>query len=126
MVAAGMPAISVSPAHGKLLYLLTRAVGARQVLEVGTLGGYSTIWLGRAVGPGGRVVTLEISPRHAEVARANLARAGLADLVEVQVGPATESLRALDDDFDLVFIDATRRATRTTSGPPFASRIPDR
>jgi predicted O-methyltransferase YrrM len=108
MVSAGMPAISVSPAQGKFLHLLTRAVGASRVLEVGTLGGYSTIWLGRAVAPGGRVVTLEISPRHAEVARVNLARAGLADLVDVRVGPAADSLALLDDDFDLVFIDADK------------------
>jgi predicted O-methyltransferase YrrM len=106
--AAGLPTISVSPAQGKFLHLLARAVGARRVLEVGTLGGYSTIWLGRAVAPDGRVVTLEISPATAEVARGNLARAGLADVVDVRVGPAADSLAALVDDFDVVFLDADK------------------
>ncbi|MGI8537408.1 MAG: O-methyltransferase [Mycobacteriales bacterium] len=107
-VRAGLPAISVSSAQGKLLHLLARAVGARRVLEVGTLGGYSAIWLGRAVAPEGRVVTLELSPHHAEVARANLDRAGLAEDVDVRVGPALDTLTALDDDFDVVFIDADK------------------
>ena len=106
--AAGLPAISVSPAQGKLLHLLARAVGARRILEVGTLGGYSAIWLGRAVAPEGRVVTLEISEQNAAVARHNLAAAGLADVVEVLVGPAIDTLRGLEDDFDLVFIDADK------------------
>ena len=106
--AAGLPAISVSPPQGKLLHLLARATGARRVLEVGTLGGYSTIWLGRAVAPDGRVVTLELDAHHAEVARANLARAGLADVVEVRVGRAVDTLASMDDSFDLVFIDADK------------------
>src|SRR5512147_1374751 len=80
--AAGMPAIAVSPAQGKLLHLLARCVGAHRILEVGTLGGYSAIWLARALPEGGRLVTLELDPRHAEVARANLARAGLASKAE--------------------------------------------
>lgn len=105
---AGLPAISVSPAQGKLLYLLARAVGARRVLEVGTLGGYSAIWLGRAVAPDGQVVTLELSPQHAEVARANVGRAGLGEVVDVRVGRAADTLAALDGDFDLVFIDADK------------------
>jgi predicted O-methyltransferase YrrM len=105
---AGLPAISVSPAQGKLLHLLTRAVGARRVLEIGTLGGYSTIWLGRAVAPDGQVVTLELSEHHALVARANVVRAGLAEVVDVRVGPAADTLAALDDDFDVVFIDADK------------------
>lgn len=105
---AGLPAISVSPAQGKLLHLLTRAIGAVRVLEVGTLGGYSAIWLGRAVAPSGQVVTLELSEHHAEVARANLDRAGLGGVVDVRVGPALDTLAAMDDDFDLVFIDADK------------------
>lgn len=105
---AGLPAISVSPAQGKMLHLLARAAGARRVLEVGTLGGYSTIWLGRAVAPDGRVVTLEVSEHHAQVARANLQRAGLADVVDVRVGPAAVTLAELDDSFDFVFIDADK------------------
>jgi predicted O-methyltransferase YrrM len=107
--AAGLLAISVSPAQGKLLHLLARAIGARRVLEVGTLGGYSAIWLARALPPGGRLVTLELSEHHAQVARDNLARAGLADVVDVLVGPATDTLAGLQDDvFDLVFIDADK------------------
>ena len=105
---AGLPAINVTPAQGKLLHLLARSVGARRVLEIGTLGGYSAIWLGRAVAPDGRVVTLELDEHHAEVARANVAHAGLADVVEVVVGPALDTLARLHDDFDLVFIDADK------------------
>jgi predicted O-methyltransferase YrrM len=109
---AGLPPIDVSPPQGKMLHLLARGCGARRILEVGTLGGYSTIWLARALGPGGRLVTLEIDPRHAEVARANIARAGLADRVEVRVGPAIESLAAMlaagEPAFDLIFIDADK------------------
>src|SRR5437764_1430295 len=90
--AAGLPAIQVSPAQGKLLHLLARIHGARKILEIGTLGGYSTIWLGRALPPGGSLVTLELNPRHAEVARANIARAGLASAVELRLGPALETL----------------------------------
>ncbi|HVE74124.1 MAG TPA: class I SAM-dependent methyltransferase, partial [Mycobacteriales bacterium] len=85
--AEGLPQIAVSPAQGKFLHLLARAMGARRILEVGTLGGYSAIWLGRAVAPDGRVVTLEVDPRHAAVAQANLEAAGLGDVVEVRVGP---------------------------------------
>ena len=105
---AGLPAIAVSPAQGKLLHLLARAVGARRVLEVGTLGGYSTIWLARAVAPEGRVVTLELSEAHAAVARQNLADAGLSDVVDVLVGPAVDTLAGMEDDFALVFIDADK------------------
>jgi predicted O-methyltransferase YrrM len=106
--AAGLPPIDVSPAQGKLLHLLARAIGARRVLEIGTLGGYSTIWLGRALGPDGRVVTLEREPRHAAVAADNLARAGLAEQVDIVVGPALETLPDLDGPFDLVFVDADK------------------
>lgn len=109
---AGLPAISVSPAQGKLLHLLARSLRARRVLEVGTLGGYSAIWLGRAVAPHGRVVTLEISEHHAQVARENLDRAGLGDVVEVLVGPALSTLNGLEDDFDLVFLDADKPSNR--------------
>lgn len=108
---AGLPKINVSPAQGKLLHLLARAVRARRVLEVGTLGGYSTIWLGRAVAPHGRVVTLELNPQHAQVARANLDRAGLTQVVDVRVGAAADTLAGMDDDFDLVFIDADKPST---------------
>ncbi|MGV9875034.1 O-methyltransferase [Streptomyces cellulosae] len=110
--AAGLPPIAVSPLQGKLLQLLARIQGARRVLEIGTLGGYSTIWLGRALPADGRLVTLEYDPRHAEVAVRNIARAGLAKQVEVRVGPALESLPKLADEqpppFDLVFIDADK------------------
>jgi len=110
--AAGLPAIQVAANQGKLLHLLARLQGARSILEVGTLGGYSTIWLARALPPGGRLITLELEPRHAEVARANIARAGLAERVEVRVGPASESLPRLTQEgvepFDLVFIDADK------------------
>ncbi|MFI9637471.1 O-methyltransferase [Nocardia sp. NPDC051929] len=110
--AAGLPAIDVSPPQGKFLHLLARTVGARRVLEIGTLGGYSTIWLARAVGPKGRVVTLEFAARHAEVARANLDRAGVGDRVEIRVGAALDSLPVLTQEdpepFDLVFIDADK------------------
>jgi predicted O-methyltransferase YrrM len=96
--AAGLPAHDVSPAQGRLLELLGRMCGARRILEIGTLGGYSTIWLARALPPGGRLLTLELEPRYAEVARANLARAGLDTVVEVRVGPALETLPALAAD----------------------------
>ena len=107
---AGLPAIAVAPNQGKLLHLLARVHGARTILEVGTLAGYSTIWLARALPEGGRVVTLEINPAHAEVARANLERAGVADRVEVRVGPALETLPTLTEHapFDLAFIDADK------------------
>ncbi len=110
--AAGLPDIQVSPTQGKLLHLLARAVGARRILEIGTLGGYSTIWLARALAPGGRVVTMELDPVHAAVARANIARAGLADAVELHEGPALATLSRLQGEragpFDLVFIDADK------------------
>ena len=110
---AGLPAISVSAAQGKFLHLLARIRGARRILEIGTLAGYSTIWLGRALPPGGQLITLEYDPRHADVARANIARAGLADRVEVRVGRALEALPGLvvDEPFDLIFIDADKPST---------------
>jgi len=110
--AAGLPAIQVAANQGKLLHLLVRLQGARTILEVGTLGGYSTIWLARALPPDGRLVTLELDPTHAEVASANIARAGLGARVEVRVGPASESLSRLTQEgvepFDMVFIDADK------------------
>jgi predicted O-methyltransferase YrrM len=106
--AAGLPSIAVAPTQGKLLHILARTIRARDVLEIGTLGGYSTIWLARALEPGGRLVTLEADARHAEVARANLDRAGFADAVEIRVGPALETLPSLVGPFDLVFIDADK------------------
>jgi predicted O-methyltransferase YrrM len=111
--AAGMPPIEVSPQYGKFLHLLASAIGARNILEIGTLGGFSTIWLARAVGPSGRVVTLEYEPAHAEVARANLQRAGVGDQVEVIVGAALDTLpelaaRADRAPFDMVFVDADK------------------
>ncbi|MFF8408278.1 O-methyltransferase [Streptomyces omiyaensis] len=110
--AAGLPEIAVAPNQGKLLNLLARTQGARRILEIGTLGGYSTIWLGRALPADGRLITLEYDPRHAEVARANLARAGLADRVEVRTGPALDTLPLLAKEgagpFDLVFVDADK------------------
>ena len=105
---AGLSAIDVSPAQGKWLHLLVRMTGARRVLEIGTLGGYSTLWLARAVGTDGRVVTLELQPRNAEVARANLASAGVGDRVEVRVGAALDLLPQVEGPFDLVFIDADK------------------
>ena len=110
---AGLPAISVSAAQGKFLHLMARICGARRILEIGTLAGYSTIWLGRALPPGGQLITLEYDPRHADVARANIARAGLADRVEVRVGRALEALPGLvvDEPFDLIFIDADKPST---------------
>ncbi|EME52271.1 MULTISPECIES: O-methyltransferase [Rhodococcus] len=108
--AAGLPPIDVAPVQGKLLHLLARIRGARRILEIGTLGGYSTIWLARAVGDDGRVVTLEYEPRHAEVARANLDRAGVGERVDVRVGAALDLLPSLTDEapFDLVFVDADK------------------
>ena len=108
----GAPAHEVSPLQGKLLYLLTKAVGARKVLEIGTLGGYSTIWLARALPPDGKIITLEHNPDHAEVAQMNLTRAGVSELVEVRVGLATDTLPRLVAEgrcpFDLIFIDADK------------------
>lgn len=106
--AAGLPAIAVSASQGKFLHLLARAIGARRILELGTLGGYSTIWLARAVGTDGAVVTCEYEARHAEVARVNLDRAGVGDRVQVLVGPALATLPTLSGPFDLVFIDADK------------------
>lgn len=110
--AAGLPQVAVAPNQGGLLQLLAVAVQARAILEIGTLGGYSTIWLARALPPEGRLITLELEPKHAEVARANLKRAGLADRVEVRVGRALDSLAALIaanvGPFDFVFIDADK------------------
>ncbi|WP_409435976.1 O-methyltransferase [Mycobacterium sp. SMC-14] len=106
---AGLPPIAVSVQQGKFLNLLATAARASRILEIGTLGGYSTIWLARAVGPTGSVVTLEYEPRHAEVARANLDRAGVGDRVQILVGAALETLPTLTGDpFDLVFIDADK------------------
>ncbi|WP_432180852.1 O-methyltransferase [Streptomyces sp. NBC_00063] len=110
--AAGLPHIAVAPNQGKFLHLIARVQGARRVLEIGTLGGYSTIWLARALPADGVLVTLEYDPRHAEVARGNLARAGLDKIAEVRVGPALDSLPGVaadhPDPFDLVFIDADK------------------
>jgi predicted O-methyltransferase YrrM len=107
--AAGLPPADVSPLQGRLLELLARLCGAREILEIGTLAGYSTIWLARALPEGGRLVTLEADPRHARVARSNLERAGLSDVVEVVEGPALETLPRLSGPFDLVFIDADKQ-----------------
>jgi predicted O-methyltransferase YrrM len=110
--AAGLPAIAITPNQGKLLDLLVRVHGGRSILELGTLGGYSTIWLARALPAGGRLVTLEVDPRYAEVARANIARAGLDAVVELRVGPALGTLEDLvaqgAGPFDLIFIDADK------------------
>ncbi|HET6501009.1 MAG TPA: O-methyltransferase [Amycolatopsis sp.] len=106
--AAGLPRIAVAPNQGKLLYLLARFGRVRSILELGTLGGYSTIWLGRALPPDGRLLSLEANPKHAEVARANIATAGLSELVEVRLGPALEILPSVTESFDLVFIDADK------------------
>ena len=114
MLRAGMPEINVSASEGKLLHLLAHTIGARRILEIGTLGGYSTIWLARALPPQGKLISLEIDARYAEVARRNLQRADLAEKVEVRVGPALESLSQLaaenEGPFDLVFIDADKEA----------------
>jgi predicted O-methyltransferase YrrM len=110
--AAGLPPIQVSPPQGKQLYLLARAIGARTILEFGTLGGYSTIWLARALPADGRLITLEAEPRNAEVAAANVDRAGLGDCVDLRVGAALDLLPALEAEgagpFDLTFIDADK------------------
>jgi predicted O-methyltransferase YrrM len=110
--AAGLPHIAVSETQGKMLELFARMSGARRILEIGTLGGYSAISLARALPPDGRLVTLELEDKHARVARANLDRAGLGDLVDVRVGPAADSLRSLaeahEEPFDFIFIDANK------------------
>ena len=112
---AGLPAINVTPAHGKLLHLLARVQGARRILEIGTLGGVSAIWLGRALPQDGRVITIEADPGHADVARANIASAGLSDIVDVRVGRALEVLPEIEREargpFDLIFIDADKPNT---------------
>ena len=106
--AAGLPDIAVAPNQGKLLYLLARMQGAKRILEIGTLGGYSTIWLARALPPGGKLVTLEYDPKHADVARENVARAGFAGVVEVRTGRALDLLPSLPGSFDFFFIDANK------------------
>jgi predicted O-methyltransferase YrrM len=108
---AGLPGIDVAPNQGKLLHILARLIRARRILEIGTLGGYSTIWLARALPQDGALVTLEFSPEHARVARANIDRAGLSHLVTILLGPALENLPKLAADaaFDLIFVDADKR-----------------
>jgi predicted O-methyltransferase YrrM len=107
--AGGLPSIAVAANQGKLLNLLARMAGARTILEIGTLGGYSTIWLARALPPGGKLVTCEYEPKHAEVAKANLARAGFGeDVAEIRVGAALDTLPTLTGPFDFVFIDADK------------------
>jgi len=110
--AAGMPQIQVAPNQGRLLQVLALANGSRRILEIGTLAGYSTLWLARALPPGGQLVTLELDPKHAAVAAENLARAGVAELVDLRVGPAIDSLRRLVEEgvepFDFVFVDADK------------------
>jgi len=112
---AELPNIAVSAAQGQFLHVIARAIHARRILEIGTLGGYSAIWLGRALPDGGTLISLELDPHHAEVARGNIARAGLESKVEVRVGAALDSLEALkaehSEPFDLVFIDADKRNT---------------
>jgi predicted O-methyltransferase YrrM len=112
--AAGLPSISVSPSQGKLLAMLAQMAGASKILEIGTLGGYSSIWLGRALAAGGRLITLEANPKHAEVARGNVARAGLAEVVEVRLGDARAGIQQLVAEglgpFDLIFIDADKQS----------------
>lgn len=106
---AGLPAISVSPTHGKMLWILARLVNAKRILEIGTLGGYSAIWMARALSSGGQLVSLEAVDKHAQVARKNIERAGLAKKVEVRVGKALDTLPTLQGPFDLSFIDADKQ-----------------
>ncbi|HWA92873.1 MAG TPA: O-methyltransferase [Rhizomicrobium sp.] len=108
--AAGLPDIAVAPNQGKLLHLMARMIGARRILEVGTLGGYSAIWLARALPADGELVTLEYDPHHAEVARKNIAAAGLADRVKVLPGAASDTLPTLSGPFDFAFIDADKKS----------------
>jgi predicted O-methyltransferase YrrM len=112
--AAGLPPINVTPSQGKLLYILARTLGAQNILEIGTLGGYSTIWLARALPKNGRLVTIESDPRHAKVALANISRAGLGGLVDLRIGLALETLPQIAAEgggaFDLTFIDADKRS----------------
>lgn len=105
---AGLPAIDVSPAQGKFLHLMVKIAGARRILEIGTLGGYSTVWMASALPADGRLITLEYSPHHAEVARDNVARAGLLERIEVRQGAALDLLPAISGSFDLIFIDADK------------------
>jgi predicted O-methyltransferase YrrM len=109
---AGLPSIQVSPPQGKLLHLLARSIGARRILEIGTLGAYSTIWMARALPAGGRLLTLEADAKHAEVSRGNIARAGLTGVIEQRFGPALDTLPQIAaegrDPFDLIFIDANK------------------
>ncbi|HTM17241.1 MAG TPA: O-methyltransferase, partial [Terracidiphilus sp.] len=109
---AGLPAIDVTPLQGKFLELMIRATGARRVLEIGTLGGYSTIWMARALGPDGRIVTLELDRHHAEIAQQNFDSAGVAERVDLRIGSASESLATLVAEktvpFDFIFIDAEK------------------
>ena len=114
--AAGLPTINVSPPQGRLLMILGRTVGARKILEIGTLGGYSTIWLARSLNPGGRLITLEIDPRHAGVAASNIARADLENMVDLRIGRALDILPKIAEEewsrggFDLIFIDADKES----------------
>ena len=113
-VAEHLPPIAVTPPQGKLLHLLARACGARRILEIGTLGAYSTIWLARALKPGGHLITLELDLHHAEVARRNLAHAGMSDRVEVRVGRAADlldAMRGVVEPFDFIFIDADKASS---------------
>jgi predicted O-methyltransferase YrrM len=116
----GLPAINVSPCQGKLLNLIARMISARRILEIGTLGGYSTIWLARALPPSGRLITLEFLQKHADIARANVERAGLQDRVDIRVGRALDTLPAIAEEsrepFDLVFIDADKESNRDYLG----------
>lgn len=107
-VDAGLPNIQVAPNQGKLLHLLAQSIGAQRILEIGTLGGYSTIWLACALPPAGRLITLEYNPLHVEVARKNIERAGLSHLVEIRTGKAIDTLPQLTGPFDLIFIDADK------------------
>ncbi|MBL8132139.1 MAG: O-methyltransferase [Anaerolineae bacterium] len=113
--AAGLPPIQVSPTQGKFLWMLARLLNAGRILEIGTLGGYSTVWLARALAPGGRLITLEVDARHADTARENMKQAGLVDRVDVRTGSAHDLLPALETEggapFDLVFIDADKAST---------------
>jgi predicted O-methyltransferase YrrM len=109
---AGLPSIQVSPPQGKLLHLLARSINARNILEIGTLGGYSSIWMARALAPGGHLLTLEADSKHADVARSNFARAGLSEYIELRLGPALNTLPKVASEgrgpFDLIFIDANK------------------
>jgi predicted O-methyltransferase YrrM len=111
-IAAELPAIDVAPNQGQLLHLLVRLAQAQKILEIGTLGGYSTIWLARALPPGGRLISLEYNPKHADIAKSNVQRAGLSDRVEIRVGAALESLARIENEglgpFDFIFVDADK------------------